>query len=191
MRRTSLVLLALALILINACGRMTLVSPGQSMSENDALTTLLDVPMTQQRAARIGKNHSVEGLNQLLQDLVASGQVRASANIRGATSGSVDLSQLSNIFTLLQSGQATSLLGLAQGLVNSTGSTTGTGSTLMSIVALLQAAMPIIMVIAPQYAPIIQAIIVILPIVIQFISMMRKPKPVPSAAIQLLVPNWA
>lgn len=187
MRRPSFILLALAIVLLNACGRSFLTTPTAQMSETDAIDHLQTLPYTQERAAIGGKNVSVEGLNQVLQDLAASGQLQAPKGIRNATTGGLDLTQLNNIFALLQSGKANSLFGLASGLVNlNGGNATGTKFNLDSIMQLINMALPIIMMIAPQYAPIIQALVTILPLVMAFISMFKKPK----AALELM-PCWA
>ncbi len=190
MRRPSLVILALSLILLNACGRSMLTQPGDGvapMTESQALSTLEALPDTQERAARGGKNVSIQGLFQLLQQLIKSGQLKL-PNSRGASSG-FDMSQLNNIFSLIQGGQVNSIFGLAQGLLNlNGGNATGTGSALDTIMQLLTLALPIIMAIAPQYAPIIQAIMTIVPLVLQFIALFTKPK---SGAVTWAAPAWA
>ena len=183
MRRPYLVILAITLILLNACGRVGVVAhdAGGStsvMSETEALSTLQGVPMSNIRAAR-GRTSgvSVAGLLQLIQQLVASGQIKVSSNIRSATTGTVDLTQLNNLFSVLQSGGGTSILGLAQGLVNANGgNAAGASSGLSGILGLLNTLLPIIATVAPQYAGIIQALVVIIPLVQTFITLFRKPK---------------
>jgi len=194
MRSTGVALLAIFLIFINACGRIY-IDPRystKSMTEKEALETLQQVPVDEQgRMARGSQARvSVLGLIQLLQSLVQSGQLRLDG-MRGAASSGADLGQLMNIFSLLQGGQASSILGLAQGLTTMNGgSATGTSSGLNTLLQLLNMALPIIMVIAPQYAPVVQALITILPLVLTFISLFKKTS-APSASYPILVPTFA
>lgn len=193
MRNSSLVLLVISALILGACGRMDVTRRNATagLSEGEAMDTLMTVPMAEGRYARRGgvMNVSAEELQSILENVVKSGQVRVGG--RNAVAATTDLSGLNQLFTLLQSGQANSIMGLASGLVNMNGgSATTAGSKLNSIMAILNAALPIIMTIAPQYAGIIQALTVILPLVISFIGMFKK-KPAPSASVIFLSPRFA
>lgn len=193
MRQPALIFMAISLVLINACGRMDVtpmnsVAGESQMSELDAMTKLSQLPVSTPRGARGAAAVSSEGLADLLQSLAASGQL-SGRGFRGATNGQVDLSALNGILSLLQSGQANSIFGLAQGLVNlNAGSTTGTTSKLDGIMALLNAALPIIMTIAPQYAGIIQAVMTIIPLVMTFVGMFKKKAKTTTAWEPVLLP---
>jgi len=180
MRQPALVFMAISIVLLNACGRIEVAPKNYAagemteMSELDALAKLSELPVTTPRGARGAAAVSSEGLADLLQSLAESGQL-SGRGFRGATNGQVDLSALTGILSLLQSGQANSIFGLAQGLINlNAGSTTGTTSKLDGIMALLNAALPIIMTIAPQYAGVIQAVMTIVPLVMTFVGMFKK-----------------
>ena len=171
-RHPLLALFVICLMLLNACGR-DLASNTRHMTDTQALAELQGLP-----SEGSSDEATSEGLIALLNDLQASGKVQLHDG-RYATAGSVDLSQLSNMLGLLQGGSGTSsLLGLATGLLNMNTATGGTpattNSSLNSILALLNAVAPIIMMIAPQYAPFIQALIVIRPVVMTFISGFQK-----------------
>lgn len=191
MRNSSLVLLVISALLISACGRMDVSkrnTASADMSENEAMDTLMTVPFAEGRYARRGgvSNVSAEELQAILEDMVESGQVGTKG--RSAAATSTDLSALNDIFTLLQSGKANSIMGLASGLVSmNAGSTSTTGSKLNSVLAILNAALPIIMTIAPQYAGIIQALVTILPLVINFIGLFKKK----SAMVEVFFPVHA
>lgn len=191
MRSSSLVFLVISVLLLGACGRMDVsqrkgataaeVEDQTVMSETQAMDTLNTIPLEDDMAARGNARNSASaaGLVDLLQQLSASGQLSSSRQ----AIDSADLSQLTNIFSLLQSGQANSLLGLANGLVGMNGgNTTGTSSGLSKVLGILQLAAPIIATIAPQFAPIITALTTIIPLVMTFIGLFRKPKPSPSPA---------
>lgn len=193
MRNSSLVLLVISALILGACGRMDISQRNASagLSESDAMDTLMTVPMAEGRYARRGgvSNVSAEELQSILEDMVKSGRVGVRG--RSAVAATTDLSGLNQLFTLLQSGQANSIMGLASGLVNMNGGNTAvTGSKLDSIMAILNAALPVIMAVAPQYAGIIQALVVILPLVINFIGMFKK-KPKASASVFFFSPKFA
>jgi len=183
MRQPAYVFLAVSLVILNACGRMDMTAKSgaapaveMEMSETDALAALSALPEVAPRGARGAAAVSAQGLEDLLRSLAESGQLNG-RGFRGATGGGVDLSALTQILSLVQSGQANSIFGLAKGIVNlNAGDTTATGSKLSGIMSLLNAALPIIMTIAPQYAGIIQAVTTILPLVMTFIGMFKKKK---------------
>ncbi len=181
MKKPALVFLAVSLILINACGKVTatkaLTSSGP-MNETDAMSLLSEVPLEPMMMAKGGKKKvSAAELTALIQKLIAEGKVKLPANVQIKTAtGGIDLSQLTNVFTALQSGGIGSLFQLSSALIAmNNGSTTATGGGLAGIVAILQAVAPIIAAIAPQFSPIIAALMTILPLVITFINMFKKP----------------
>lgn len=179
LRHPFLVYTTVFVFLLSACGVDYQVRQN-SMTEEQAMEALIEVPVVPGRNIR-GRtsNLSATELQSILEGLVESGKIKVNTP-RGATaSGGIDLSMLNSIFQLLQSGQATSIFGLANGLLNLNGglsNATGTGGTLDTILQILNAALPFIMAIAPQYAPIIQALVTIVPLVIQIIGMFSKKK---------------
>lgn len=190
MRNSAFVFMTISALLLSACGKVDMHSKHQ-MSETEALDTLSELPAEEGGRTLRGRtsNLSLAGLNQLIIELVRSGKVKLPANFRGATDGTPDLTQLTNLLTLLSSGQANSIIGLANGLINMNGGDIGgTTGGLASIMALLQTIAPLIATIAPQYAMIIQAIVTILPLVMTFISIFKKPK---SAAVYYFVPTFS
>lgn len=179
MRKPGLVFLAIAIMLINACGKVTSMKAASvgPMSETDALNLLSDVPMDPMRTA-IGtkKKVSVAELMALIQKLVAEGKIKVPAGMRSATGGGVDLSQLQNIFTILNQGGIGSIFSLANAIIGMNGgSTTGSGTALQNILNILTQLAPLIATIAPQFAPIVAALTTIIPLVITFINLFKKP----------------
>jgi len=181
MKKPGLIFLAVSLVLINACGRVTTtkqVASSGPMSETEALNLLSEVPVEPVMAARGSKPKvSAAELTALIQKLIAEGKVKLPANVQIKTAtGGIDLSQLTNVFTALQGGGVGSLFQLASALLAmNNGSTTTTGGGLQGILAILQAVAPVIAVVAPQFAPIIAALTTIVPLVITFISLFKKP----------------
>ncbi len=188
MKKPGLIFLAVSLILINACGKVTatkaLTAAGPTsatgpMSETAALNILSEVPVDTVVAARSNGKPKVSAaeLSALIQQLIREGKVKLPAGVVVKTAtGGIDLSQLTNVFTALQSGGIGSLFQLSSALLAmNNGSTSATGGGLAGIVAILQAVAPIIAVIAPQFAPIIAALMTILPLVITFINLFKKP----------------
>ena len=184
MRHPAIAIFSIGLILLAACGR----EYQKPMTEDQAINTLTSVPMQSTRDA-FGKRKgaSVEGLRALLEELIKSGKIKVNVPGRGALSATnFDLSSLNSIFALLQQGG--SIFGLAQGLLNQAGSSTGAKFNIDTIMAILNAALPIIMTIAPQYAMIVQALTFILPLVMNIINLFKKPKPTPTAFFNPMMP---
>lgn len=183
MRHPALVMLAIGLIVFTGCGK-------PKMTQAEAVETLQMVPLSSSDSSEA----SVEGLRGMIQDLVDSGQVKVGSNARGAFSlGSVNLTMLNQLLTLLQSqsGQKLNLMQLVTQLLAMNGNSTATtGTKLDAILALINQIAPIIIAIAPQYAAIITAITTFLPVVINIISMFKKPTPTaaPSAMMFSLAP---
>lgn len=192
MRHPLLAIFAIAIVLLSACGRE--YTGTSKMNQDEAFSMLTNVPMnaTEGRGALFKRNRvSAEGLVQLLKQLIESGQIKLPSSTRGAltSSGSIDLSSLTNIFSLLQGGGLGGIAGLASGLVNSAGGTTKAKFDITTIMSILNAALPVIAMIAPQYAGIVQALVVILPMVMTFINLFKKPQPAPTAWNLRVVPT--
>ncbi len=185
MRKPGLVFMAVSLILINACGKVPSMKGNDagSLSENQAMEILSGVPMDSIRSVRGVKTKvSAADLTALIQKLAAEGKIKLPPGAHFAVGTGLDLSQLTNIFNVLQNGGVGSVFGLAQGLIKmNAGNTAGTGSALDNLLAILNQLAPIIAMIAPQFAPIIAALTTIVPMVIMFINLFKKP----SAALSL------
>lgn len=181
MRHPALILLAISLVIFTACG-IEFLPP--TMTEDEAIDTLLAVPMTTGSGSRgitAQSDVSVENLGFLVQDLVDSGRVQVRGAARGAvsSSGKVDLSTLNQVIGLLQgqNGQRPSLLNIASGLAALNGGSGSTaGSKLQGILELLNQLAPIIATVAPQFSGIITAITTIAPMIIAIVQMFKKPK---------------
>ena len=155
MRQPTFCLLAIALVLLNACGVQQGVQTAAPMSQEQALATLMQTPVddSDPRMALLNRRKkpavSAEAFQKLLEQLVASGQVRLPQTFRGATATPLDLSQVTSLVTLIQSGAG--ILGVARGLLKiNNNDATGTSGGLSGLMQLIQAAMPVILVIAPQ-----------------------------------------
>ncbi len=171
MRNPILIAIILGVFLLQACGLQN-QAVLESMTEEEAVNTLMDIPVQPGRNIK-GKMSQLSAteLSEILKDMVESGKVQLD-NTRGAINGTVDLSMLTQIFELLQSGKVKSLLGLANGLVvNNGGNSNKVTQILQFILELLNTAMPIVISLFPQYAPIVQALIVIIPVVISIIGL--------------------
>jgi hypothetical protein len=157
------VVLGFWLVLLSACGRE--MTHTNQMTQTEAMDTLSSLPKT-------GGDANSQELLALMQELSDSGQIQDS---RGAISGA-DLSTLSTILSLLSGGGANSISSLVSGLVSAAGgSATQTKFNLDSLMSILNAALPVITALAPQYAPIIAAVMTIIPVVINVIKMFKKP----------------
>lgn len=172
MRNSAFAVLTICALLLGACGK---IERKNYMSEEQALDVLTQVPETTGRNARGKMGLSTVGLMELINELVASGKLIMPSNVRRAATGAPDLTQLANLFALLQSGQANSIVGIANGLIGmNAGNVAGTSSGIAGILSLLQTLAPMIATVAPQFAGIIQALTVILPLVMTFISIFKK-----------------
>ncbi len=172
MRHPLIATIVIVSFMLTACGRMDLSTKNQ-MTETEAMDHLTELSMEQGGYNFRGRRSrlSVTELIRLIQENAPSAQGH------NAVSSQADLSGLVQMLSLIQGG-ATSIGGLATGMVNSSGgSSQAASSKLSSIVGVIQALLPILMVIAPQYAFILQAIVTIIPIVVSFISLFKKPTP--------------
>lgn len=177
MTRPFLVLIVTFAFFIQACGLENATQQQVAMTEDEAMDTLMEVPLVAGGHNIRGRRSNVSAaeLRELLEDLVESGELSVN-NGRGAVGdgSGADLGILGTIFDLIQSGQARTIWGLAKGLLNSSEGDGSTTSKLDGILGLLQAALPIITAIAPQFAPIVSALMVIIPMVVTFINLFRR-----------------
>lgn len=182
----ALVISVIFAFVLAACGREQVVQP--KMTEEQAFEQLSDLPMEQTRGAFGKKLPSAQGLVELLQKLIAEGKIKVPMKGHTAINGMPDLSGLTNILSLITSGQATNVFSLVSALLGQTNSDgTKVKFDLSFIISIINAAMPVIATIAPQFAPILGALQVILPLVNTFISLFKKPTPSPTAMFMVPV----
>jgi len=164
-------------ILLSACGRE--ITQNQAMSEEEAMRTLTNFPMTSDsRDVRGGRSQaSADELLKMLKDMVASGEIKLSSKYRSAVgvNGTPDLSLLEKLFVLISSGQASNIFTLAKGLFNAARSASQAKFDLGLIAEIIRAAIPIVAIVAPQFSAILAAISAILPMVTAIINMFKKP----------------
>lgn len=180
----ALVVSVIFAIVLSACGR-EVTSQQSKMSESQAFERLANIPMEQSRGA-FGKKGASQGLKELILKLVAEGKIKVPAQGRGAVASTTpDLTPLTNILDLITSGKATNIFSLATALISqASGNGAPVKFDLSFIIGILNSALPIVMLVAPQFAGIIQALLVILPVVISFINMFfpsATPTPSPAA----------
>lgn len=175
MQKYSFAFVALCFVLLSACGKNPAAFTNH-MSQAEAVDVLAQVQTEEQvavaPAAEAAKAVTVKGLNEVIQDLVDSGQVRIPSSGRGAiqADGKVNTAVLNQVITLLSQGKKP--LAVARAVVQTaSGSATQAKFDLSSIGAILAAALPFVMAIAPQFAPIIQAVITMLPIITGFLAL--------------------
>jgi hypothetical protein len=174
MRSLTTIVTALSFLLVTACGQIGPRPMQDKMTEAEAMDVLAQVAANDVAVAD-PEAPTTQGLADVLQDMIDSGELQVPQSARGAigSNGAVDMSQLSNILNMI--GQGMSAFQIAKGVVANSGNTTAAKFNLDTIVALLQAALPIITTIAPQYAGVIQAVLVIVPIIKTFIGLFKKP----------------
>ncbi len=175
MQKYTYALMVLSLLLATACGKNPTGFANQ-MSQSEAIGVLAQVQTEEQvaaaPAAEAAKAVTVTGLSDLIQDLVQSGTVKVPSKGRGAiqADGSVNTAVLNQVVTLLSQGKKP--FAVARAVVQTaSGSATQAKFDLSSIAAILTAALPFVMAIAPQFAPIIQAVITMLPIIMGFLAL--------------------
>lgn len=188
MRHPALILFAIALIINVGCGR-------PPMSEELAAETLASLPMTDGTATKApvdaDSEVTLENFNGLIQQLASDSSFQRAANMRAAFSSNgakLDLTQLTQLISLFQgqNGKKPNLLNIAQALIQMNGgNSSSTGSKLDSILAIINQLAPLIATIAPQFAPILAAVTTILPMVVNIISLFKKPKATSASAMSL------
>lgn len=184
MRTKSIATFSIGLILLAACGR----EYQKSMSEADALDTLTGVSELNSYAAAKGKKKpktpaqsvSVAELQKLLVQLIAEGKIKVPVptQVRGATapSSAADyIAALNAIFSVIpQSNGNLSSFSLALSLMAMFAGNMEQGKfDLTTVLSILQQSLPYVAVIAPQYVPLIQALLIIIPIVMTFMNTMQ------------------
>ncbi|MCX6103295.1 MAG: hypothetical protein NT000_08550 [Proteobacteria bacterium] len=184
MRTKSIATFSIGLILLAACGR----EYQKSMSESDALDTLTGVSELNSYAAAKGKKKpktpaqsvSVAELQKLLVQLIAEGKIKVPVptQVRGATapSSAADyIAALNAIFSVIpQSNGNLSSFSLALSLMAMFAGNMEQGKfDLTTVLSILQQSLPYVAVIAPQYVPLIQALLIIIPIVMTFMNTMQ------------------
>ena len=184
MRTKSIATFSIGLILLAACGR----EYQKSMSEADALDTLTGVSELNSYAAAKGKKKpktpaqsvSVAELQKLLVQLIAEGKIKVPVptQVRGATapSSAADyIAALNAIFSVIpQSNGNLSSFSLALSLMAMFAGNMEQGKfDLTTVLSILQQSLPYVAVIAPKYVPLIQALLIIIPIVMTFMNTMQ------------------
>ena len=166
------------ILLVTACGRISQKVALQDLSQNQAVEVLTSVPQESITPGDV----SARGLEAVLNDLIDSGKVAVPRGARGAVQASG--SGTSSLGTLLQLlAQNPNLTSVAQGMVSSSqGSPTRAKFSLDTIFMILQAALPIVMVFAPHFAVIIQAVLTIVPAIKQLIDTIKNGGVVPTSA---------
>ncbi len=187
MRNKTIAVFSIGLILLAACGREF----QHSMTEQQALDTLTTVTELDAYSAAWGKKKptkptappvSVAELQKLLIQLVQEGKINVPASpVRGAASSQDIINAINAINTIFaaipQTNGTLSSFSLALSMIAMFAGNLQQGKMdLNTVLAILNQALPYITVIAPQYAPLIQALIVIIPVVVTLINTLNPPK---------------
>jgi len=176
MQKITSVIVAISFLLVTACGR---IDHGKfaaaQMSEEQATEVLAQVVDQSQVAPNDTEAVTPQNLAALIQDLADQGKLNLPSEARGAISsnGTVNTDTLNKVLSMLSQGM--SAFQVAMSVVNSAGSTSQAKFNLDTVLAILQAAMPFIAGIAPQFVPVIQAVITMVPIIKAFIGLFKKP----------------
>lgn len=183
--KKSMSMLAIALLILSACGKekvetqmteqqaLDVLNGGSVESQNDtARSGLFSKKPKTPKAPKAPVDYAQ--LMALVSSMAASGQIQVNPN---------DLSSLATVFSAVSGGNTNSTLMLALSIASQFSSMQSGGTLdINGIIKILNQIAPIIAVVAPQYTPVIQALLVILPMVQVFLSQM------PQAAVEL---NWA
>jgi hypothetical protein len=187
MRNFTVITVAISFLLVTACGRVANNPFAKAMTQDEAIKVLVNLPPEPQDSS--SDSVSAQGLEDAIQQALLSGQVSVPRAARGAilSNGKLDATTLNSVVAMIAQGK--NAFQVAKGVVNSAGgSSTKAKFNLDAIIAILQAALPMISTIAPQYAGIIQAIIVIIPTIQGFLSLFKKPAPAPGGTAALFPP---
>ncbi|MBI1862398.1 MAG: hypothetical protein HYR96_15910 [Deltaproteobacteria bacterium] len=185
MRKPILATLVAVAFIVSSCGRMNLSSQATQsggvapMSANDAMKNLAAMPMEEGGTAVTGDKSdlSAEELIRIIQENQGS--------LNGHAKASLDLSGLTTLLGQIQGG-ATTVPALANGMVNASGGSPSSASSVLSkILSVANLILPVLMFVAPQFAPIISAIISLVPVIQSFIATFLSaihpsPTPVPA-----------
>ena len=180
MQKCTSFIVAFSFLMVTACGR----NPGNGfatqMSQSEALDVLTQVKVDEPSSSGSIDSKSeavtVQNLESLIQDLVQSGQLKVPSKARGAiqSDGTINTDTLNKVVTMLAQGK--NAFQVAKGVVQAaSGSATQAKFDLDSIAAILTAALPFVTAIAPQFVPVISAVIAMLPIIKGFLALFQKP----------------
>jgi hypothetical protein len=185
MTRKTVAVFSIGLILLAACGR----EYQKPMSEQEALDTLTSVTELNSYAAAKKKPKpakpaapqvSVADLQKLLIQLVQEGKIQApSSPVKKASSQDIvnAINAINAIFAAIpQTNGSLSTFTLALSLMAVFAGNLQQGTLdLNTVLSLLQQSLPYVAVMAPQFVPVIQALIIIIPIVVTFMNTMNPP----------------
>ena len=186
MRNKTLAVFAIGLILLAACGRQA----QNTMTETQALDTLTSVTELNSFNAALGRKPkpqapkvSVAELQKLLVQLIQEGKIKIPSQARGATSSTGQdianaINAINAIFAAIpQTNGTLSAFTLALSIMAQFSGSLSSGTfDLNTLVSILNQALPYIVAFAPQYAPLVQALIVIIPLVVTIINTLQPPK---------------
>ncbi len=145
--------------LITGCGVQTL-------SETDALEMLQSVPLAPGQQNVLGEYSatSYDEFEAVLARYAGDGEERG---LFGKKKKTTSLGTLRNLFTVLQSGEATDADSLAYALVDADGGDVQkTALNLDSILKLIEKVAPFISMLFPSFGPIIDALLKIIPLLL-------------------------
>jgi hypothetical protein len=183
MTRKTVAVFSIGLILLAACGR----EYQKPMSEQQALDTLSSVTELNSYAAAKKKPKpaapqvSVADLQKLLIQLVQEGKISVPSTPAKKAASSQDIVNAINAINLIfaaipQTNGSLSTFTLALSLMAVFAGNLQQGTLdLNTVLSLLQQSLPYVAVMAPQFVPVIQALIIIIPIVVTFMNTMNPP----------------
>lgn len=189
MRNKTIAVFSIGLILLAACGREL----NRSMTEQEALDTLTNVTELSAYNALFKKKPSkpskptappvsVAELQKLLIQLVEEGKIQVpSSTSRGAVSSSDDIinaiNAINTIFAAIpQTNGTLSSFSLALSMIAMFAGNLQQGKMdLNTVLLILNQALPYLAVAAPQFVPVVQALIVIIPVVVTIINTLNPP----------------
>jgi hypothetical protein len=179
----TIAIFSIGLILLAACGR----EYNHSMTEEQALDALTNVTELSAYTAAWKKPVkpstppiSVAELKALLIQMVKDGKIKLPASpVRGATADDIAnaLNAINAIFAAIpQTSGKLSSFSLALSLIGMFAGNLQQGKMdLNTVLAILNQALPLIAVAAPQFVPVVQALIVIIPLVVTIINTLKPP----------------
>jgi hypothetical protein len=189
MRHPALILMSVWVLLLAACGKETTHQKQQAaMSNDEAFEQISSMKIHGSRSAA-GSEVSLDGLQAAVDEMVAKGIISPSSR-GGLFSSLLNLGTLTQVVGAVQGGKtgggAIDIATLATSLLNVNGGsipvTTGKLSGVMGMMNLL---IPLISTFAPQYAPFLQAAMVLLP---QVLALFNKPKK-SASAVEFVYPR--
>lgn len=180
MGKQSIVFVTIGAFLIAACGRIDDPARAHRMTQEQAMDVLQNQVASSENASSNPGAVTAQDVASVLQDLAKSGQLKLPSSAKGAISsnGTLDTATLTNILNMIAQGK--SAFSVAGSVVANSGSTTQAKFNLDTLVAILQAAIPIVATFAPQIAGVMQAVLVIVPMIKMFIGLFKKPSPSPA-----------